>query len=103
MSKTLFEELKEGLEEAIEIEQGRKSPDAKHVHVMQVPDVKAIRASTGLSQSKFAKKFGLGLRTIQHWEAGRNHPVGPAAVLLKIIATNPQAVVQVVNHELCEG
>jgi putative transcriptional regulator len=32
-------------------------------------DVKKIRSMTGLSQSKFAAKYGIPLRTIQSWES----------------------------------
>jgi putative transcriptional regulator len=65
--------------------------------VIDVPDVKSIRAKTGLSQSKFAHKFGLGLRSVQNWEAQRCHPIGPASILLKIIDSNPLAVTSVLE------
>lgn len=32
--------------------------------------IKEIRDITGLSQTAFGKKYGIGLRTIQHWEEG---------------------------------
>ena len=36
--------------------------------------VKAIRAIAGLSQRKFAEKYGLNKRTLQNWESGENRP-----------------------------
>ena len=33
--------------------------------------VKEIRKLTGLSQGKFANKYGLPVRTLQGWESGR--------------------------------
>lgn len=36
--------------------------------------VKEIRAITGLSQRKFAEKYGLNKRTLQNWEGGANRP-----------------------------
>ena len=33
-----------------------------------------IRKETGLSQSKFAKRFGIPVRTLQQWEQGRSTP-----------------------------
>lgn len=36
--------------------------------------IKEIRKSTGLSQSKFAAKFGIPCRTIQKWEIGQAEP-----------------------------
>jgi len=32
--------------------------------------VKDIRAATGLSQRKFAEKYGIPRRTVENWEAG---------------------------------
>ena len=38
-------------------------------------DIAELRKRTGLSQSKFAKKFHLNVRTLQTWEQGiRNCP-----------------------------
>lgn len=34
-------------------------------------EVKELRASTGLSQSKFAAYFEIPVRTLQDWECGR--------------------------------
>lgn len=36
--------------------------------------VRQIRDATGLSQSKFAAKFGIPVRTIQKWERGESQP-----------------------------
>ena len=60
-------------------------------------DVRAIRAGLGLSQSDFAACFGLSTGTLQDWEQGRRLPDGPARTLLRVIATNPDAVLQVVS------
>lgn len=37
-------------------------------------DMKDFRLSTGLSQGKFAKYFGIPIRTLQEWEQGRRKP-----------------------------
>ena len=50
------------------------------------------RAGTGLSQAQFAKLIGVSLRTLQEWEQGRKQPSGPASVLLRIVARDPQVV-----------
>lgn len=52
------------------------------------------RAGTGLSQAQFAKLIGVSLRTLQEWEQGRKRPSGPAAALLRLVARDPQAVVE---------
>ena len=44
--------------------------EARHGCVAHVPDeidVKAIREKIALSQSEFAKLFGLSQRTLEHW------------------------------------
>lgn len=33
-------------------------------------NIKRIRSKTGLTQTEFAKKFGIPKRTIENWEAG---------------------------------
>lgn len=62
------------------------------VHVPPAIDVKAIREKISLSQSEFAKLFGLSKRTLEHWEHGRRVPSGPARAFLTVIAREPEAV-----------
>lgn len=45
--------------------------------------IKELRLKTGLSQSKFAKKYDIPLKTLQHWE---NNESSPAPYLVKLIA-----------------
>jgi len=56
------------------------------------PDVKAIRARTGLSQTRFAYLIGVKPKTLQNWEQQRVRPAGPARALLKIVEANPNAL-----------
>ena len=37
-------------------------------------NIKDIRSLTGLSQSKFADRYGIPVRTLQGWEAGKKVP-----------------------------
>ena len=46
-------------------------------------NIKEIRNLTGLSQTAFANKFGIPLRTYQSWELGERKP--PEYVLTMII------------------
>lgn len=62
------------------------------VHVPDDIDVKAIRRKISMSQSEFAKLFGLSKRTLEHWEHGRRIPSGPARAFLTVIAREPDAV-----------
>ena len=61
-------------------------------HVPEEIDVKAIREKIALSQSEFAKLFGLSQRTLEHWEHGRRVPSGAARAFLTVIAREPAAV-----------
>lgn len=46
--------------------------------------IKEIRASTGLSQKKFAEKTGVPVRTIVSWEVGDRKPPSYAIQLLRL-------------------
>jgi putative transcriptional regulator len=55
-------------------------------------DVKGIRQRLGLSQEQFAARFGFSVETIRNYEQGHRRPAGPARVLLRVIANEPDAV-----------
>lgn len=57
-------------------------------------DVRAIRASTGLSQVKFAELLDIEVATLRNWEQGRRVPTGPARALLRAIQNDPIAVIR---------
>jgi putative transcriptional regulator len=57
-------------------------------------DVKGIRQRLGLSQQQFAARFGFSVETIRNYEQGHRTPTGPASVLLRVIASNPDAVIR---------
>ncbi len=62
------------------------------VHVPEQVDVKAIRRRLGLSQRRFAERFGFKLDAIQNWEQGRRRPEGAARAFLRVIEREPEAV-----------
>lgn len=55
-------------------------------------DVRAIREGLDLTVQEFAIRFALDPATVQNWEQGHTRPDPAAAVLLRVIATNPAAV-----------
>ncbi len=57
-------------------------------------DVRAIRASTGLSQGKFAARFRIAVGTLRDWEQGRKQPDSAARAYLRVIARHPGMVAQ---------
>ncbi len=70
----------------------RELKRGEHGRVINVPPVSAVRESTGLSQTQFARLLGVSLRTLQEWEQGRRAPSGAARTLLLIAAKNPRAL-----------
>ncbi|MBA3709111.1 MAG: hypothetical protein H0W83_09870 [Planctomycetes bacterium] len=53
-------------------------------------DMAAFRAAfRSVSQSGFASALGISVDTLQNWEQGRRHPVGPAKALLRLLARHP--------------
>jgi putative transcriptional regulator len=56
------------------------------------PDAKAIRKTTGLSQTDFASRFGFDVSALRDWEQGRRTPDRAARVLLAVIQYEPKAV-----------
>ncbi len=90
----LFEDIKTGLNEAIEFEKGNLRAKTTTLKVVPVAtfkpvEIKEIRSKTGLTQSMFAKFMGVSVKTVEAWEAGRNHPDGAACRLLALTKQDP--------------
>ena len=54
--------------------------------------VREVRLGLKMTQSEFAKAFGLGVATVRDWEQGRTEPDGAARSLLMVISRRPDAV-----------
>jgi putative transcriptional regulator len=84
------------LDQALAYARGEHVPGLRVTHVQvdrPAPiDLLAIRQNLGLSQSRFAQRFGFTAATIRNWEQGRTRPDGPARILLTVIAHHPDAV-----------
>ena len=92
---SLFDEIKEGLNQAIEYEKGNLKAKTtirtiRPLEKFTSVEIKEIRTSTGLTQVLFAKYMGVSVKTVESWEAGRNHPDGAACRLLSITRQNPK-------------
>ena len=61
-------------------------------------DVRAIRRRLGLTQAEFAARYGFSVETIRNYEQGHRRPAGPARVLLKVIALEPDAVTRALQR-----
>ena len=70
--------------------------EAQLKRARRVPNVARIRAKLGLTQEEFAARFGLPLGTVRDWEQGAHRPDRAAQVLLRVIESNPDAVVRAI-------
>jgi putative transcriptional regulator len=55
-------------------------------------DVKAIRKRVKMSQSEFARAYGLSKRALQEWEQGGRQPDSAARAYLTVIAKEPLVI-----------
>lgn len=98
MTSEAFKRIERGLLEAIAFAQGKDTGAVvHHVVVPDAPDIRAIRARTGLSQADFARSIGVKKATLLNWEQNRRTPDGPARVLLALIAKEPGIVQRVLS------
>lgn len=96
MSKDVFNQIAEGLEEALSVARGQSSP--YRLYVPSEVDVKAIRAKTGFSQKDFASTFGFGLDQLKQWEQGRSRPVQAHRAYLLLINGRPKEMVEALRE-----
>lgn len=88
---SLFDDLKEGLEEAIAFEQGKGKAKTKTYMITPIKEyngkeIRSIRMKAGMTQTVFASYMGVSPKTVEAWEGGRTHPTGPVFRLLDILA-----------------
>jgi putative transcriptional regulator len=95
VKEELFNELVESVREGGRILRGKARPSRKFV--IEVPDVKKIRAGYKLSQNEFAALMGISVKTLRNWEQGRRAPEGAARVLLQVAAKHPEVIWEVVK------
>ena len=91
MNKELFEELTKSVKEAGKIQRGEVK--ASRVFTYNAIDIRRLRESVKVSQSKFALMIGVSVDTVQNWEQGRRKPRGPAMALLRVFEKSPKVVV----------
>jgi putative transcriptional regulator len=90
-------ELIESAIEAVAIASGKAKPARRFAS--KPVDVAAIRKRLALSQTQFARKFGLPVATVRDWEQGRRNPDSPARTLLKVIASRPESVIAALENK----
>ena len=89
-----FNGIMAGLQDAIAFVQG----DTSRGRVAAGPDVKAIRAKTRLSQTKFAESLRVPVGTVRDWEQHRRSPDAPARTLLGMVDADPEAALALIER-----
>lgn len=92
---SLFDDLKEGLEEAIAYEKGTGKAKEKTYMILPVKEydgkqIRQVRMKAGMTQSVFASYMGVSIKTVEAWEGGRTHPTGPVFRLLDILSAGEE-------------
>ena len=90
---TLFDDLKQGLEEAIEIERGNLSGRKTTLEISPVvrysgKEIRSIRMDSNMTQRTFASFMGVSQKTVESWERGTTSPTGTACRLLEMLSSN---------------
>ena len=68
--------------------------------VMQPAELRAARASLGMTQSELAAALEVDLRTVQKWEGAERAIPGPARVALRFMLLEPPSAQSTkANHE----
>lgn len=92
---SLFDDLKEGLEEAIAYEKGTDEAIVKTYMILPIKEysgkeIRDVRKKAGMTQSVFASYMGVSVKTVEAWEGGRTHPTGPVFRLLDILSASDE-------------
>ncbi len=87
MNNEFYNDLSLSLSQALSIAKGESEPS--RIFSYDVPDIKAIRVKTGLTQNEFATKLNISSRTLQNWEQGTRNPTGATITLMRLLEKQP--------------
>ena len=92
--KSMFDELKQGLQEMKAHREGKVTLKTTEVDIpppikMSKTKIHKIRKGTNFSQSVFARVLGVNVSTYQNWEQGRSEPNAQAKLLLEMVDKSP--------------
>ena len=90
---TLFDDLQEGLQQAIDFANGTGPAKVTTYRIDPVIEldkdqIRAVRTNAHMTQNVFANFLGVSVKTVEAWERGRTHPTGPAYRLMNLLATD---------------
>ncbi len=91
-------DILEGLNNALAYTRGEPTPGTR-VHVVMVPDVRAIRRSLRMSQERFARTYRIPVATLKGWEQRRRYPDATVSAYLRVIERYPKEVEQALAEQ----
>ena len=102
-NNSMFEDLRQGLEEGIAFAKGKKDLRTAQFEVSPPPEFDAeriarLRLQLRLSQSLFALALNVSPKTVQSWEQGYRRPRQSALRLLEIMDKKPELVEELINE-----
>jgi putative transcriptional regulator len=98
-SNEFFEELKTGLNSAIEHAKGKRK-DLRTTTLPRPPkeltakEIANLRSRLNVSQAVFARYLNISTKTVQSWEQGHGRPSGGSLKLLSIAQKNPKILLE---------
>ena len=101
---TLFDDLQEGLLQAIDYANGVGSARVVSYRIEPVTElnkdqIRAIRKNAQMTQHVFADYLGVSVKTVEAWERGRTHPTGPAYRLMSLLGNGQAQTLPFVSIE----
>ena len=72
--------------------------DEELARLQRVPNPKEIRQKLHMTHEQFAAQFQVPLGTLRDWEQGVRQPDSAARSYLRVIAKNPQAVIEALEQ-----
>ncbi len=75
--------------------EGRKPLEVIARDEILLPDIQELRKRMGLSQVRFAERFGFSVAALRNWEQSRRVPDRSTRLLLRLIAEEPELVERV--------
>jgi len=89
-------DLIEAMQDALAHAKGENTKAIVHNIDIEAIDTKAIRAKLKLTQEQMALLMGVSVSGLRKWEQGERQPRGAARTLLKIMDSEPDAVLRAV-------
>ena len=101
---TLFEDLQEGLLQAIDYAKGQGPARVVTYKIDPVTEydkeqIRQIRMDAQMTQHVLADYLGVSVKTVEAWERGRTHPTGPACRLLSMLSNKQTQALPFISVE----